>query len=188
MKLNHALRTFVLATVVSLAAGICSTANATVTDLGLISEGAPTIFQGTVMPAGTFTDTFTFILPPNGGSGYSVLNFPVTSNGQTIFNTLFTSMTLVSDPDGIPFNRDDKNKKTVVAGQNAESLSMVFEPTAGGHMYLIVAGATNGTLGGLYSGAISVSPVPEPGVWLMMLGGIGLLGWVRLRNGKAQLS
>jgi hypothetical protein len=28
-------------------------------------------------------------------------------------------------------------------------------------------------------------PVPEPGVWLMMLGGIGLLGWMRLRKSES---
>jgi len=30
----------------------------------------------------------------------------------------------------------------------------------------------------------SITAVPEPAVWLMMLGGIGLLGWMRLRKSE----
>ena len=31
---------------------------------------------------------------------------------------------------------------------------------------------------------LQISQVPEPAVWLMMLGGIGLLGWMRLRKSE----
>lgn len=31
----------------------------------------------------------------------------------------------------------------------------------------------------------SITAVPEPAVWLMMLGGIGLLGWMRLRKSES---
>ena len=197
MKLNHALRTVVLASVVSLAAGTGGNANATLTPLGDIHVGPPTVFQGVVPPggtdgvSGTFIDTFTFVLPPNGGSGYTVVNFPVTvPGGGGNFSTLFTSLTLWADDDATPGNGSNEQflGKSLATG-NATSLSLEIPGTQGGHMFLVVDGMANGTLGGLYSGAISVTPIPEPGVWLMMLGGIGLVGWVRLRNGrKAQLS
>ena len=34
------------------------------------------------------------------------------------------------------------------------------------------------------SAQTSSTPVPEPAVWLMMLGGIGLLGWMRVRKSE----
>ena len=184
MTLTHALRTIVLASLASLAPGVCGTAQATLTNLGNVSTTVPTPFQGTVIPAGTFLDEFSFTLPANGGSGYSVLNFPLDLPGFGTFNTLFTTLTLVSDPDGTPFTSDDQILKTVTAPANATSLSLVWGPTAGGSMYLAVGGIANGTKGGLYSGAISVSAVPEPTIWLLMLGGIGLLGWMRVRKSE----
>lgn len=42
--------------------------------------------------------------------------------------------------------------------------------------------APKGTTG--VSGTLSVVAVPEPTVWLMMLGGIGLLGWMRIRKSE----
>jgi len=47
-------------------------------------------------------------------------------------------------------------------------------------MILTVTGIGNGSLGGLYSGAISVSnvtPIPEPATWGMMTTGAILLGF-----------
>lgn len=38
---------------------------------------------------------------------------------------------------------------------------------------------------GKYHLAVSdIQVVPEPGIWLMMIGGIGLLGWMRLRKSE----
>ena len=57
--------------------------------------------------------------------------------------------------------------------------------TAGDYLALLAArpGATTGF--GFYSINITqlgTAPVPEPQVWMLMLGGIGLIGWLRLRN------
>jgi hypothetical protein len=52
-------------------------------------------------------------------------------------------------------------------------------------MYLTVNGISNGTLGGIYSGAISVTPIPEPGTWAMFATGGMLLGFA-LRRSRAQ--
>ena len=63
-------------------------ANATTTSLGLVTAGlAPTSFGG-FAPIGDFIDNFTFTLPANGGSGYSVANFAPSGLGGT-FNTIF---------------------------------------------------------------------------------------------------
>lgn len=164
-----------------LMASACATANAATTDLGPVSIGAPTPFSGTVLPAGPFIDVFTFALPANGGSGYSVINFPLSIPGVGTFNTVFSSMALVSNPDGILFNADDTALQTV-ASPGTGSLSLTWGPTSGGPMYLSVVGITNGTLGGLYNGAISVSPVPEPGTWAMFGLGVGMIGFALRRK------
>jgi hypothetical protein len=80
--------------------------NATTINLS-VGVGAPTPFQGLVAPAGIFTDIFTFTLAANEGSGYIVLDFPLAIPGVGTFNTLFDTMALVSNPDGILFNADD---------------------------------------------------------------------------------
>ncbi|MEI7968807.1 MAG: FxDxF family PEP-CTERM protein [Betaproteobacteria bacterium] len=157
--------------------GACVAASAATTNLGSLPVGA-TAFSGMV-PVGPFIDTFTFTVPANGGTGYSVVNFPV-SGGFGSFNTLFSSLALFSNPDGILFNGDDLLLTSVNSPPGpgpVSSLSLNWSATSGGGMYLTVGGVGNGSLGGLYSGAISVTPVPEPATWAMMATGAILLGF-----------
>jgi hypothetical protein len=145
-----------------------SQAKAATTNLGPVGFGALP-FNGTVVPAGPFTDYYTFSLPANSGSDYSVLNFPLSIPSVGTFNTVFTSLTLVSNPDGVLFNSDDVTLQSSVS-------SVSWGAGAVGNMYLVVSGTANGTLGGLYSGAIAVAPevVPVPAaIWLL---GSGLAG------------
>lgn len=160
-----------------------SSANAATYAVGPVSSGTPAPFSGTVIPAGSFSDIFTFTLPANGGSGYSVLNFPLTIPSVGTFNTLLTTMSLVSNHDGILFNADDFLVSTVSGGPNA--LSLAWGPSAGGDMYLNITGVANGSLGGLYNGAISVTAVPEPETWAMLVAGIGLVGLQLRRRSRA---
>jgi hypothetical protein len=166
-------------------AGVCTAAQAAVTStttaLGAVPFGAPTAFSGTVPAAGLFGDLFTFTLPANGGSGYSVVNFPLSVPGVGTFNTVFSTLTLVSNPDGILFNADDAFQTSAVSAGTG-SLSLTWGPTPAGEYYLSVGGIANGTLGGLYSGAISVSPVPEPGTWAMLGVGMGMIGFALRRK------
>jgi hypothetical protein len=163
-----------LACAAALAGG--SVAQAATVNLGPVVIGTPLPFSGFATPAGPFADVFTFSLPDNGGSAYSVVNFPLSLPGVGTFNTLFTSISLFSDPDGTPFNADDSFLATSsMAGPTATSLSLQFPGTSAGNMYLSVVGITNGTLGGLYSGAISASPVPvPPALWMLGSALVGL--------------
>jgi hypothetical protein len=163
-------------------AGSCAAANATTTDLGAVSAGPPVPFSGTVLAKGGFLDIFTFTLPANGGSGYSVINFPLDIPGVGTFDTAFNSLALFSNPDGILFNADDQSVK-VVTGTGVSTLSFTFPASSGGSMYLMVDGIAKGTIGGLYSGAISVaSAIPEPAILFLMASGIGLIGFLKLRS------
>lgn len=177
---NFMKRTIVVAILAGLSAGV----NAADKNLGTVVFDVPTVFNGSMAPAGSFNDMFSFILPANGGSGYSVLNFPVDIPGVGSFNTLLSTMTLISNPDGILNNGDETVLASAVfGGQNtSDSLSLTWGPTAGGHMDLNITGITNGSLGGLYTGAISVSAVPEPETYAMLLAGLGLMGAVVRRR------
>jgi hypothetical protein len=171
-----------LAIAVALALGAASFgAGATTTDLGMVSPTTPTPFNGFVPPASIFTDVYKFELPANLGSGYSVVNFPLTIPGGN-FSIIFSSMALFSNPDGILFNGDDTLLTTANGPGN---LAFNWSPTAGGDMYLTVSGVSNGTLGGIYNGAISVTPIPEPGTWAMFATGGMLLGFA-LRRSRAK--
>ena len=71
----------------------CASAQATTTNLGAAVVGTPLSFGGLAAP-GAFNDVFTFTLPVNGGSGYSVTNFGLLPNQySTVFSTclLYTS-------------------------------------------------------------------------------------------------
>ena len=156
---------------------VTAVAHATTTNLGPAVVGTPLAFGGFAAP-GPFNDIFTFTLPANGGSGYSLTNF-TSLPGQ--FNTVLSTLSLVSNPDGILFNMDDSFlSSSVVPGGN--SLKLAWGPAPGGNYYIAVGGVTNGTQGGIYNGAISVTAVPEPETYAMMLAGLGALGFLARRR------
>lgn len=165
-------------------------ANATVTDLGNVNPAVPTTFTGSVLSPGPFNDVFSFILPPNSGSGYSVLNFPLSIPGAGNFNTVISSISLYSNADRILFNGDDANVSSfLIPGGNTFSFS--WAPSLGGSIYISISGIANGSFGGLYSGSISVSPsigispIPEPETYAMLLAGLGMIGAIIRRKPRA---
>ena len=165
--------------VAALAAGLLAAggANATTTNLGAAAVGIPLSFGGFSAP-GPFNDIFRFTLPANGGSGYSVTNF-TSLPGQ--FNTILATLSLFSNPDGSLFNGDDTLLATsVTPGGSSLALAWTASPT--GSYYLAVGGISNGEQGGIYTGAISVTVVPEPETYAMMLAGLGALGFLARRR------
>lgn len=156
-------------------------AHATTTALGAAVVGTPLSFGGLVPAKGPFTDTFTFTLPANGGSGYSVANFTLLGSA---YNTMLSTLSLFSDPDGTPFSMDD----TLIGTSSTPgggSLGLALGAQPAGMYYITVGGVANGTVGGIYTGAISVTAVPEPETYAMMLAGLAALGFLarRRRNG-----
>jgi len=161
-----------------------ASAHATVTNLGAAVVGTPLSFGG-LAAAGPFNDVFTFTLPVNGGSGYSVTNFGLLP-GQ--YNTVFSTLSLVSNPDGVLYNADDQLLSTSTS-PGGNSLALAWGAANAGNYYLVVGGVANGLQGGIYNGAISVTaaapaapPVPEPGTYAMLLAGLGAVAFMVRRR------
>ncbi|SFW30094.1 PEP-CTERM protein-sorting domain-containing protein [Nitrosovibrio sp. Nv17] len=172
--------------------GFGTGAHAAVTDVGEVTSAFPVSFNGAVLGgAQTFSDIFTFnISEPNVGSGYSVVNFPVSIPDVGSFGTILATLSLLTyGDDGIRGTDDDVLLKSTVlpsTGNSPDSLSLSWDQPLIGPAYLNITGVTSGTLGGLYSGSISVSPVPETETYAMLLAGLGLMGAVVRRRNAAK--
>ncbi len=168
---------FVAAAALSVFGLASGTAQATTTALGAAVVGTPLSFGGLAAP-GPFSDIFTFTLPANGGSGYSVSNFTLLPG---VYGTALTTLTLMSNVDGILFNGDD----TFVSSSSTPggaSIGLSVSAQAAGMYYINVTGITTAPAGGIYTGAISVTAVPEPETYAMMLAGLAALGFLARRR------
>jgi len=163
--------------------GAAVSGQATTTALGAAVVGVPLSFGG-LAAIGGFTDFFTFSLPPNFGSGYSAANFTLLPG---TYNTMLSTLSLFSNPDGILFNFDDSLLGTSIAPGNS-SLALAQGTHPAGNYYINVTGVTNGTAGGIYTGAISVTAVPEPENYAMLLAGLGVMGAIAMRRNKSKSS
>lgn len=82
---------------------------------------------------------------------------------------------------------------TAIAGVNntgpgahpLDAWSLSAAGLAGGSYALKVDGKVLGNGGGAYAGDLTISPVPEPETYGMLLGGLGLLGFLARRRRKA---
>lgn len=168
---------FIAAAALSVLGLASGTAQAAITPLGAAVVGTPLSFGGLAAP-GPFSDIFTFTLPANGGSGYSVSNFTLLPG---IYGTALTTLTLMSNADGILFNGDD----TFVSSSSTPggaSIGLSVSSQAAGNYYINVTGITTAPAGGIYTGAISVTAVPEPETYAMMLAGLAALGFLARRR------
>ena len=168
MKLSHI--AVAVAGLVSLGA-----ANATLSVLGAVTIGTPVTFSSLSAP-GPFSDTYTFSLPLNGGTAYSASNFSLV---PTNLNALLNTLSVVSDPDGIPYTPDDQVLQTVTA-PGSSSIHIDLAAVAPGKYYILVSGINTGGQGGQYNGSISAvaAPVPEPASYLTMLAGLSVVGFI----------
>jgi MYXO-CTERM domain-containing protein len=79
---------------------------------------------------------------------------------------------------------------TAIAGTNetgfgsnpTDSWSLSAYGLASGYYVLKVNGQVMGAGGGAFGGDLTVSPVPEPQAWGMLLAGLGLLGMAARRQ------
>jgi hypothetical protein len=132
---------------------------------------------------GSFYDTWRF----------SIADVLVLDSSVAVSNNLPPSLSIAGGhytlfgfgADNVIGNGDDLNF--------GPSLGWSFDGTTGsvqnlvsltaGNYYFAVEGLANGTAGGLYTITSTISPVPEPQAYAMLLAGLGLLGlWGRRRR------
>lgn len=114
---------------------------------------------------GSFTDTFNFSLPTGWSAGVGV---------SSILGKLGTKINY--DIQGLSVSLDGNG-----SGLNVEGYNL----TAGSHTFTVTGTAT-GIKGGRYDfyalADVVTAPVPEPSAWAMLLGGLGLVGFMSYRR------
>jgi PEP-CTERM motif len=189
MKFNSIFKRVAVAAAV---AGACATASAAVTDLGMLPIGTTNFSNSTFPTLGpTFADLLFFGLPANGGSSYGVVDFPLDLTAifpGLKFGSIFAFVSVNgTGPDSIPLTPDDVLLAGGMVTPPAPSFSFDLPANSGGGFYLFVSGvAPEGTVGSLYNGSITVTAVPEPESYAMLLAGLGVMGAIAVRRNKAK--
>ncbi len=176
MKKTFRMMSIALVAWLSLSVGVANSTNLVFTDNTASGGNYDAVF-GNSSILGAFTDHWTFGLTPamagpGGGSIISGVGF-----GQTFGpNVAFSSFQLIDLTDNV-----------VVA-----SAPMIFDFTAAlqltplntSHDFdLVVMGDLNpGFNSGSYAGNLSISPVPEPETYAMLLVGLGLVSFAARRR------
>ncbi len=148
----------------SLAIGLSAGAQAKVTHLGKLSDGDVAATTGRVH-GGTFSNTVTFRL----ASESYVADVFTALKGITSFTIdLFSGSNMLGSFSGGAAGSPSTSFPTHVFGALSAS-------TLGQHYTLKIAGTGIGHA--RYFNAIAVSAVPEADTWLMLIAGIGLVGF-----------
>lgn len=169
--------------------GASISANAADKDAGTVKLDIPTSFNGFVLGGSSTGLNDTVLFKPEvaaGGAGFSVIDFPITLSTGGLGLELATVTLSSTGADGKVGGGDDTMLKSSVfsdTGNTNGHISFSYDqPLNSAEYYLNITGVTSGTLGGAYSGAISISPVPEPETYAMLLAGLGLMGAVVRRR------
>ncbi|MCB5184002.1 FxDxF family PEP-CTERM protein [Methylobacillus gramineus] len=139
-------------------------------DLGELHTGINTYTQ-TVGADSTFTNTFTFSLADVSTGTFSLNDLSLTNGDVNVLGFSDLSFSLYNSSD------------TWLAGSVAAG-EFTFANLEAGNYYINVEGTTNGVAGGVYSGAINIQAVPEPGSYALLGIGLAVIGVVATRRRK----
>jgi hypothetical protein len=190
MEVKNMIKNSILKGAVAVAIlGASISANAADKDAGTVKLDIPTSFNGFVLGGSSTGLNDTVLFKPEvaaGGAGFSVIDFPITLSTGGLGLELATVTLSSTGADGKVGGGDDTMLKSSVfsdTGNTNGHISFSYDqPLNSAEYYLNITGVTSGTLGGAYSGAISISPVPEPETYAMLLAGLGLMGAVVRRR------
>ena len=179
--------------VLKLIAGLCipalfifsDQASATITDLGTLTVPAHKVYGDSFMaPLAQFYDNYTFVIPSASVGAITATidlgNFYGINNLQSsLYSGTIDPVT--GKPSGL---LQAWSTPVPVSNSGGIFTFSTITPTslAAGSYTLEIRGDVVGTYGGSYFGLLSVSPVPDAAEWLLLLTGIGLLGYVGARR------
>lgn len=178
--INHTLKR---AIAVAILAGASVGAHATTTNLGAISNTAPTGFAGTALGGGqSFSDIFSFNFssPSTLGTHFQVQDVPTTVSPTVNFNGILTAISLFSaGANGVVGGGDDSLLQSSTS-PGGSTLTLDYLSPLSSSSYITVTGISNGSSGAIFAGQIA--PIPEPETYAMLLAGLGLMGAVVRRR------
>jgi hypothetical protein len=139
--------------------------------------GQDVSINNTVTGLGTpFNDIYSFDIGSNTSEAIATsvkVKLQFGSSSTPIYDISNFAIALL-DTDGMQYAFDNS-----FDASGALALSAVLAPSAlgaPGFYQFVVTGTTAGSAGGIYAGALSAAPAPEPKDWMLMLAGVGLVG------------
>ncbi|MDI1298128.1 FxDxF family PEP-CTERM protein [Methylotenera sp.] len=158
--------------------------NALVLAAGLVAASLSTIASATVVTTPTLSNGYTFGGTFDGASvnDYIPLDFSFSNVTGTLSGSVASKTITFSLFDIVNTATNALVINGTVFGGVAKVDFGFLEGTLGSGMYsLHIAGTATGPKAS-YAGTLSVSPVPEPETYGMMLAGLGLMGFVARRR------
>ena len=126
-----------------------------------------------------FDHIYTFTLAAPGP--YEAITAAVTNDSSpvNVFDISNGTLKLFADNGDLDYTNDALQGS--FAFDNT-SVTGVFSPLAAGNYFYEVTGDVTGTVGGSYTLSSTVSPIPEPETYAMLLAGLGLVGFSARRR------
>jgi PEP-CTERM motif len=161
--------TFKLA-ILAAASALSFGAQATTTDWGAHD---PLEVAAAITPVGVFSDSYLFSL----SSAVSLFSTAVSNNLTGVLGIETGMVSLFQESGAVDIAIGD-----FAFDDTTGSISHSFGALASGDYYYLVSGTGTGTLGGFYTLSSTVSAVPEPQTYALLLGGLGAIGFMVLRR------
>jgi hypothetical protein len=126
----------------------------------------------------TFADRFTFTIDGDMGMNLDAIISSISRSADVGLD--ITGLALYGEGDTLITNG------TSLQSGSVDVWSISANNLVAGNYYLQVSGTMVSDTGGSFGGAVMLAPVPEPETYGMMLGGLGVLGFLARRRKAKQ--